>query len=424
MKRILIFTMIIWAGFGSVSGQEKLTFEEAIALALRQNHQIEIARNNAAIANNNVNIGNADLLPSLSVTGTATYQDNQAGLPASDSTTGTTQLQTGYTLFNGLGNIYRFKKLQSGGRLGDLEARDLIEVTLLQVSRAYYGTASAYENLVIARDLLAISSERFERAKKRSLYGQARTIDVLSAQVDYIADQVTVTQAQFAYDETRRSLNVLLNRDINLEFTVETGVEYREDYDLAALTASALSRNASYLAAGEQFRQARYDLKIARANHLPRLDLTASYGFNKYVDGLAVSLTEMDKSFRVAASLSLNLFNGFKTTIQRQNARITLRNRELANEQARLNLAREVISAYESFNNSLQILDLEKGYVEAADLNFKRSRELYNLGQVTTTQFREAQLNLIRARSNLSSARYEARLREIEMLRLTGQLLK
>jgi len=424
MKPIVIFTMIIWVGIGLVSGQEKLTFEDAIAIALRQNHQIEIARNNAAIAKNNVNIGNADLLPSLSVTGSTTYQDSQTGSPASDSTGSTAQLQAGYTLFDGLGNIYRFKKLQAGGRLGDLEARDQIEATLVQVSGAYYSSASAFENLAIARDLLAISKERLERAKKRSLYGQARTIDVLSARVDYIADQVTVTQAQFAYDEARRSLNVLLNRDINRKFAVETGVEYRDDYDLTALTASALSRNASYLAAGEQFRQARYDLKIARANHMPRLDLTASYGFNKFADGLDLKLSEMDKGFRIAASLNLNLFNGFKTTIQRKNARITLKNRELVRKQARLNLEREVIGAFESFKNSLQVLDLEKGYVEAADLNFKRSRELYNLGQVTTTQFREAQLNLIRARGNLSSARYEARLREIEMLRLTGQLIK
>jgi outer membrane protein TolC len=209
MKRILLFLLIGWFGVGLASGQEKLTFEEALSIALEQNHQIKIARNNAAIAKNNVNIGNADLLPSLSLSTGTTYQDSQTGSPASGSTTTTAQLQSGYTLFNGLGNIYLFKKLQAGGRLGDLEARNLIETALLQVSSGYYGAASAYENLKIARDLLDISKERLERTKKRFLYGQARTIDVLSAQVDYIADQVTVTEAKFAYDEARRGLNVL-----------------------------------------------------------------------------------------------------------------------------------------------------------------------------------------------------------------------
>ena len=89
-----------------------------------------------------------------------------------------------------------------------------------------------------------------------------------------------------------------------------------------------------------------------------------------------------------------------------------------------MNLEKEVTSAYESYRNSLLVMDLEQKYLEAAELNFKRTRELYNLGQVTTTQFREAQLNLIRSRSNVATARYEARLKEIELLRLTGQLLR
>ena len=67
--------------------------------------------------------------------------------------------------------------------------------------------------------------------------------------------------------------------------------------------------------------------------------------------------------------------------------------------------------------------DLEKKYVEASELNFKRTRELYSLGQVTTTQFREAQLNLIRSRSNVATAKYEAKIKEIDLLRLTGQLI-
>ena len=46
------------------------------------------------------------------------------------------------------------------------------------------------------------------------------------------------------------------------------------------------------------------------------------------------------------------------------------------------------------------------------------------LNQLTTTQFREAQLNLVRARSNHSAAKYSAKIKEIELLRLTGQLIK
>jgi outer membrane protein len=417
----MLCTLLGWTADKS----EKLDFNQAMALALKRNHQIEIARNNATIARNNVHIGNAGLLPTIGISSSANYQESPGGMSADPaSTTTSAQLQGSYTLFDGLGNIYRFKRLQSGSRLGELQARGLIEATLLQVSGAYYNAASAFENLQIARELVEVSRQRLQRARTRSMYGQARSIDVLSAQVDYIADQVTVTQATFQWDEARRSLNVLLNRPVSREYEVDTTVTFSKTYNLKNLHSQALAMNAEFLTYGEQANVSRFDLKLAAANFLPRLDLSASYGFNHTLSGFNVDWGGMEKNFRLGATLSLNLFNGFQNTIQRQNAKITLRNKELAREQAKLELEKEVTSAYEAYLNSLQVLELEKQYVQAAELNFKRTRELFNLGQLTTTQFREAQLNLVRARSNLSAAKYGAKIKEIELLRLTGQLLK
>jgi outer membrane protein len=420
MKHITLFLILTILMWGFIYPEEPLSFEQAIAIALERNHQVLIARNTAAIAKNNANVGNADLLPRVSLSAGSTYLD------ASDvaNTTTNAQVQVTYTLFDGLGNFYRFKKLQVGGDLGELEALNAIETTLLQVSTAFYAAASAYENLQITQELLSISEERLARAKKRSAYGQARTIDVLSAQVDYYADQVTVTQAKFLWDETRRGLNVLLNREVQHAFTIDTIVEFRQSFDPEQLKSTALSGNAVYLAARKRWVQSQYDLRIARAQFLPRLDFSGSYGYSQTAPRLHIGLNDAGPSLRIGATLSFNLFDGFKKKIQTQNAKIQQNNRELTLEETRLNLEKEVTSAYESYQNSLLVLDLEKKYLEAAELNFKRTRELYNLGQVTTTQFREAQLNLIRSRSNVATAKYEAKIKEIELLRLTGQLIQ
>ena len=403
--------------------EEPLRFEDAISIALEKNHQVKIARNTAAIAGNNVHIGNADLLPAVGLSTGASFTDNSP-VTGGSATTTDAGVQVTYTLFDGLGNLYRFKNLQVGGELGELEARNSIETTLLQVSSAFYAAASAYENLQIARELLSISEERLNRAEKRSAYGQARTIDVLAAQVDYRADQVTVIQATFLWDETRRNLNVLLDREVDLDFTVDTDVEFRENIDLETLKSAALSGNAEYLAAQKQWVQSGYDLRIVRSQFLPRLDFSGSFGYSRTAPRLSIGFSDAEPSLRLGATLSFNIFNGFKTRISSRNAGLRRENRELAVAQTRLSLEKDVISAYESYRNSLSVWDLEKKYVEAAELNFKRTRELYSLGQVTTTQFREAQLNLIRSRGNAATARYEAKIKEIELLRLTGQLIK
>ncbi len=421
--RACFFIIILGISLSSFA-EEPLSFKQAVAIALQQNHQIQIAGNNAAIAKNEVNIGNADLLPRIDLSTSSTYQEGAASFSGEKLTTTSAQAQVSYTLFDGLGNIYRFKKLQAGGLLGELEARGLIETTLLRVGTSFYTSASAYENLQIAKQLLAISKERLDRAEKRSVYGRARTIDVLAARVDYFADQVTVTQARFLWDETRRTLNVLLNRPVAFDFSVDTALDFRRDFDLNRLKEAAFANNAAYLSSEKRLRQAGYDVKIARSQFLPRLDFSASYGYNRSAPDLTIGLSDAESSLRVGATLSLNLFNGFKKFIQTRNAKIRRQNRELTLEQSKLELEKDVTGAYESYRNSLLIMKLQEKYVEAAELNFKRSNELYKLGQVTTTQFREAQLNLIRSRNNLSTAKYEAKLDEIELLRLTGQLIK
>jgi outer membrane protein len=424
MKRIALLLMLILSVPGLVPAEQLLTVQQAIAIALANNQQVQIARNTSAIARNNVAVGNADLLPQLTLSASSTYQDTQsASVIRGANTTTNAQAQLTYTLFDGFGNVYRFKQLQVESELGALEARDTIEETLQRVSSAFYASASAYENLQIAQELLSISEERLVRAKKRSAYGQARTIDVLSAQVDFHADRVTVTQARFLWDESRRSLNVLLNRDQDFSFTVDTTVQFRENYDLKQLESAALANNAAYLAAQKQQVQAAYDVKIARAQFLPRLDFSSTYGYSQLAQRLHIGLSDAEPSIRLGATLSYNLFDGSRRKIRSRNAKIRQKNRELSLEQARLLLKKDVTSAYESYRTSLLVLDLEKKYLEASQLNFKRARELYSLGQVTTTQFREAQLNLIRSRSNVATARYEAKVKEIELLRLSGRLI-
>ncbi len=425
MKLRSIILIFIMMGLNMATAQDVMTFDQAVSIALKQNHQIEIARNNAIIAKKNVNIGNADLLPNIGLSGSANYQDSDGGIVSDGASTHTSaQVSAGYTLFDGFGNVYRFKKLQASGRLGEIEALNLIESTLLQVSQAYYTAASAYENFQIARELLIISQERLDRARQRSAYGQARTIDVLAAQVDLNSDSVTVTQAKFLWDESKRGLNVLLNRDVGMTFLVDTAVTFRTRENLESLKTMALNHNADYLAVRERLIQSRFDLSVAKSAHLPRVDLSTSYGYSQTASDLNIQLDDPSRTLRVGATISMNFFNGFKTSIQRQNAQIDVKNQELRRQEERLNLEKDVTSSHEAFHNSLLVLDLEERSLEAAELNFRRTQELYNLGQVTTTQFREAQLNLIRAKSNLSNAKYDAKLNEIELLRLTGMLVE
>jgi len=418
---------VLLAGFltaHSVFSQTPLTLSEAIRIALENNPDIQIARNNAANAKNEARIGNAGLFPKFTLSTGAVYsEDNSRLTPKDASTTTSAQLQAAYTLFDGLGNIYRLKKLKAGSRLGQAEAQYQIESVILQIAEGYYRTAAAYENWQIAEELVRLSRERLNRVRNRSGYGQARTLDVLSARVDLNADSVTLTQSALLYEQNKRSLNLLLFRNIDTPISVDTSVTIDLCKSLKNLTDQALEKNALLQAARLRALQAQYQYYVSKTAHLPRLDLSASYGYNQLNPDIDFTMNDPVKTIRIGATFSFNLFNGFQTNIQRQNAGRAFENQILLSEQAVLSLKRDMANAYQGFQTSLNVWDLARRSLEVALLNFNRSEALYQLGQVTTTQFREAQLNLIRAQSQVSSAKYDTKLNEMGVRQLIGDLV-
>lgn len=427
IKYILTIVIAILA-YGVSQGQDYLTLDEAIARALDHNHDIQAARNDEKVAKNKANIGYAGLLPRIDLSATSRYLDetlsDSLGGLSTHTTSNTAQIQASYTLFDGLSNIYQYRLLKAGGEQGRLQARNSIELTIVDVSRAYYNVASAFERLSIAREALKISNDRLFRARKRSEYGQARTIDVLAAEVDLNSDSTSLLNAQLDYNEARRELNSLLNRDINIKFAIDTDVDYLDDPGLNYYQTKAFKNNAAYLLTANFLKQAKYSLGMANSKFLPRLDLSASYGYMQSSPDFKIDYSDPIKDMAVSATLSFNIFNGFRDKIDRQNAKLTVKNQQLYKDQLELELTNDVINAYELYNNSLTVLALQQRNLESAELNFQRTEELYNLGQANTTTFREAQLNLISARNSISTAKFNAKLNELHLLRLAGLLFK
>ena len=60
---------------------------------------------------------------------------------------------------------------------------------------------------------------------------------------------------------------------------------------------------------------------------------------------------------------------------------------------------------------------------ETATYNFERSEEQYKLGSITAIEFRQAQINLANAQNQRTIAKYRAKLSELQLIQITGQLL-
>ena len=81
-------------------------------------------------------------------------------------------------------------------------------------------------------------------------------------------------------------------------------------------------------------------------------------------------------------------------------------------------------NAWIDYERNLAVLEMEKRNLKNAEVNFTRSRELYQLGNVTNVQFRAAQLNYLRTQVNIINSKYQVRLSEFELIRLSGMLIQ
>jgi outer membrane protein TolC len=134
------------------------------------------------------------------------------------------------------------------------------------------------------------------------------------------------------------------------------------------------------------------------------------------------ALVSQNTGFSGSVTLALNLFDGGKKSVSVRNARLNNDIGRLRYDEAKSKLQTDIANAYVTYSNNLQILSLSERSLATAQLNYNRSRELYELGQVNSIQLRDAQLNLSKAETRILEAVYNAKMAELDLLRISGNL--
>ncbi|KAA3617518.1 MAG: TolC family protein [Calditrichaeota bacterium] len=427
MKKFKLIVALLFLFVASLSAQQKMTLEQSIDIALQENLNIKIAKNENEVSHNNINIGNAGLLPQVNLSASTTYNDNEInnnGIKSNQSyTSNYVGANATYILFDGFNNIASYNQLKTQGKISDYQTQYTIEQYILLVTNSYYQVAGLTDQLNINKESLQISKERLERTSNKKDYGQAKSIDYLSALVDFNNDSVAYINSQTSLIQAKQDFNNLLNRNTDYDFDVDLDVLYKILPSKEDLINTAIERNALYKSSENNIKLAELNIKSANSNFYPQLSVDANYSLYNTQNEWEVNLNDRSKGFSTGLNLSYNLFNGFRNSIQKQNAEINRKNAELEKKNELLSLVTEISNTHQQYEDSKISLKLENDNLEAAELNFNRSKELYNLGQITNTQFRESQLNLIQAKSSISTLRYSIKIFEAELERSAGILL-
>jgi len=440
MKKInLKHTMFLLSVFfvSILQSQNILTQEEAIKFTLENNYDILVSKNDLNVAKNNANIYNSGYLPTASVNGGANYSNTNAENETQDgeiiaidnavSKSYNASVGINYIIFNGFNRKNTYKKLKESYGLTELQARQVIENTLLKLYTNYFEVARLTENNNNQKQTLEISKQRLQRANYSFEYGQNTKLDVLNAEVDVNNDSINVLNSSRLLVNAKRDLNVTMGRDVLITlFDVDTQVDYKLDLSLEQLLNDSEKNNASILQTEKNINITNYNLAIDKSGWMPNVSANANYSWNKTIndDPIGFSMaSQQNDGINAGLSLGWNLFDGGKTKTRVQNSKIQIESQEIYKQQQLQQLKRDVNNAWETYQNALFILRVQESNVQTNERNFERTKEQYKLGQISSIDFRQAQNNLLNANLSWSQSKYDVKNAEYQLLYLAGILL-
>ncbi|CAN5228391.1 TolC family protein [soil metagenome] len=414
--------------------QEILPLEEAIRIGLENNFSIKIAQKDQLITENDVTLGNAGFLPILEAVGNRTFTIEDTDLlfldgrvqsvdnARSDLFNGTVNLQ--WTIFNGLGMFIAMERLQEFQKAGQVNTRIIIESAIADIYNTYYLLVLESERLKVFENSVEVSNVRMGIAKDLYEVGRTSKLEYLAAQVDLNADQSALIQQQEILFNIKVDLNRLLGRDLLIDYSVMDEITLAESINLENLRQNLLVSNANLEIARRNRNIAELQMRELKAQRSPELRVVGGYRFNRSQAEAGFVLQNQSSGFNYGLTAVFNIFNGFNQTRQIQNARIMVESSELQYRDLEQQIDSELTKSYQSYQNNLSLLELENLNLDIARENAVIALDRYKLGRSTPLELREAQRNEVDAETRALNASFSVKAAEIELLRLSGNILQ
>lgn len=332
-------------------------------------------------------------------------------------------LGTSVPLFTGfqIPNQIKLSELNLEAATQDLEkARNDIR---MQVAQAYVQILYNQEISDVAHRQISIDSMQVVRLKALVDNGRASGAQLSQQQATLAQSRLTATQADNNLQLAILTLTQLLELPTADGFAVvrpdgQNGMRgslYSGGAAVPspeAIYAEALGVKPEIAAQQLRLRATDHSIKLAQAGYLPTLSLSGGLGSNYYTtSGFPADAfgTQLKNNFSQYIGLNLNvpIFNRFQTRNNIRNARIEQQNQQLALENTKKNLYKEIQQA--CLNTTAAQAKYESSIVAAKSSQdaFTLMQAKYENGKANITEFNEAKNNYLRAESDLVQARYE-----------------
>lgn len=401
MKKLNIFFIII---LGSVLSKAQdvsiLTLDDAIKATMSANLEIAIAENDAEALQIMNSPGFAGQMPSINFVVSDVYASNNlrqlfaSGLEVNRNNVVSNNINAAislqWILYNGRKLYITRRKLQELESGGVSTWKEKVQNLLLETTRLYGEIHIIQQQIKAAKQLLELLNEQTSIADTRFKVGLSPKTDWLQSVIEYNRQKSNLLNFENKLYELKIKLNILMNRTLNSDFTVQLNETGFQENHLDSIKKEIFKTNPSIAVALTQYNLAIYNLKIAKSQRLPQISLNSSYSFNHSESQAGFALFNRNFGPNIGIAASVPLFNGNISSTEIKTNEIQFQNAKKRLDMAKIATEGNFFIYSNAFKTSVSTYSLEKENVGLAEENLAIIFERFKKGHATSFEVSES----------------------------------
>jgi outer membrane protein len=410
-------------------GQNVLTLDQAINIALKRNTTLQKSVNSIQSSESNYKASLGALLPSVSAQGTWSWANSvQAGsiesiggfpynVPSSttQSRTYSAGIGANWTLFDGLSNLENISQSKNSLESAKMQLENLKQNIVFQTVTLYYAVTDDQQLLKVQEDNVTWNKKSLETIEERNKLGAVTMADVYQQQVQDGNAELSQIQAENNLETAKSNLLYYLGIDVLSNYSYSDSLTDNEQDilksdlsskfgDLNNLAQNALLNRSDYKSAVLTYEAAKNGVASAIGAYFPSITT-----YNTYYDIYANDIPDLTKSRTLSVGLSLNIpiFNGFSTDNNVEIAEVAELNSKVDMDDLKRTVKQNLQTTYLAVLAAQKSLDVNKRNVMAADEALRIKQEEYSLGSATLLDVLTANSNDTTAKTNYINSEFQ-----------------
>lgn len=431
-KKAVAVVLLATASTG-LWAQTPMSLNEAVEIALKNNYDILLAKTAEQATQINNNAGNAGMLPNVTLNVSENLSNNNInqkfsnGLEVQSNGVGSTNLNANvaldWTLFDGMKMFATKSRLEELQQQSGFNLKEQIQQTVAQVMSEYYGLVGQKMQIKTTETALDLVKNRQEIINAKYFVGIVSAFEVNQVNIDKNTFTANLLLQQNNFANLKMGFNMLLGRDVGTTFDVPETIENDTTLNFPPVDGSLANKNFSLLSAQRNINISQLQHREIGSQRLPLVRLTSSYGYTRQTSQAGFSLLNQSNGLNAGITASVPLFRSVSIRNQLRTADLQIKSNTVLFEKLQSTVNSAYRQAYNDYQTYKTIAGMEKANAQLALDNYKIAEGRLQQGLSSLLEVKEAERNWQDAQNRDINARYNLKLAEIELKKLSGQLV-